>query len=62
MSGQGYYRWRKEYGGLRPDQARRTLRVARRINSLGVIEALADAMLIHGVPSRSDPMVGCRRS
>jgi transposase InsO family protein len=26
------------------------LKVARRINSLGVIEALADAMLIHGVP------------
>jgi len=27
-----------------------TLRVARRINSVGVIEALADAMCLHGIP------------
>jgi hypothetical protein len=26
------------------------LKVARRINSLGVIEALADAMCLHGIP------------
>ena len=26
------------------------LKVARRINSLGVIEALADAMSLHGIP------------
>jgi putative transposase len=32
------------------------IRVARRINSLGVIEAMADAMVVHGVPEhiRSD--------
>ena len=32
------------------------IRVARRINSLGVIETLADVMLIHGIPQhiRSD--------
>lgn len=32
------------------------LKVARRINSLGVIEALADAMYLHGIPDniRSD--------
>lgn len=31
-------------------RARLALKVARRINSLGVIEALADAMCLHGIP------------
>lgn len=32
------------------------IRVARRINGMGVIEAMADAMIVHGVPEhiRSD--------
>ena len=33
-------------------QACLALKVARRVNSLGVIEALADAMLTDGVPGR----------
>jgi len=34
-------------------RACQALKVARRINSLGVIEALADAICMHGIPSTS---------
>ena len=62
-----YYRWRKEYGGLRLDQAKRlkelereTTRlkklVARRLRSIHVIETLAQLFVTYGVPAhlRSD--------
>ena len=62
---QSYYRWRKEYGGLKLEQARRlkelekeslAIRVARQLNSYDLIETLADVMLVNGIPEhiRSD--------
>ena len=57
-----YYRWRKEYGGLRLDQAKRlkelereTTRlkklVARRLRSIHVLETLAQLFVTYGVPA-----------
>jgi hypothetical protein len=62
ITAQTYYRWRKEFGGLKLDQAKRlkeqclAIRVARRLGRYEVIEALADVMLYRGVPEniRSD--------
>ncbi|AYR24491.1 hypothetical protein RC54_11880 [Herbaspirillum rubrisubalbicans] len=56
---QTYFRWRKEYGGLKIDQATRrclALHVARQIRSNDVIDIQAEAMVTYGVPAylRSD--------
>ena len=58
-SEQTYYRWRKEDGGLRLDQATRLKELERentRLKKLEVLETLADLFLTHGVPAylRSD--------
>ena len=58
-----YYRWRKEYGSLRLDQAKRlkelereTTRlkklVARRLRSTHVLETLAQLFVTYGVPAQ----------
>ena len=48
ISEQTYYRWRKEYGGLRLDQAKRLKELERentRLKQLGADQALDNAIL-----------------
>ena len=48
ISEQTYYRWRKEYGGLRVDQARRLKELERengRLKKRGADQALDNAIL-----------------
>jgi transposase InsO family protein len=53
---QTYYRWRAEYGGMRVDQAKRAIAVARKLNSEDVLDRLMQLFLARGLPAhtRSD--------